>query len=383
MAHALLSPSAAHRWLHCTPSARLESLREDKGSSFAEEGTLAHAWCSKTLREFYGMPLEDEERIIEEFDGKYHTAEMDEAVALYVSTVMEKLMEARRSVKDARLLVEVRLDLTEYMPEAYGTADAVIISDGTMEVIDFKYGKGVKVEAHENPQMMIYALGAYEAFSIEYNIRNVCMTIIQPRLDNISEYSLDVADLLEWGHTELYPKAAEAFKGSGMQKPGAWCQFCKVKGDCYALADKCLNTFKKHSNQQTITKEDMEEDILPNLSAIKSWANTMEELALTRALEGVKYKGYKVVEGRSNRRITQPLKVMDALEKAGYKTDDFTKPTELKSLTDLERLTGKVRFAQLCGQWVEKPAGKPTLVPDTDKRPQFNSAEEDFKDINI
>lgn len=381
--HALLSPSAAHRWLNCTAAPLLEKDVEDKGSVYAEEGTLAHAYCAKKIKDFLKRDSSGEDKEIAELADKYHTGEMDEYTDTYKTIVLEKFNAARAKTSDAQLLIEVKLDFSKFVPDAFGTADAVIIADGLMEVIDFKYGKGVKVSAHDNPQMKIYALGAYEAFSFEYNITRVKMTIVQPRIDNLSEFETSISDLLWWARTELTPKAEEAFSGQGKQQPGAWCQFCKVKSRCKALAKTCVDTATANLDPKLICKEDMESVILPKLATIKTWLAGVEEYALEQALSGVEYSGYKIVEGRSIRRITDQEAVMSLLDKEGYAKEAYVKPTELRSITDLERLIGKKRFASLCAEYITKPQGKPTLVPDDDKRPAFNSATDDFKNINI
>lgn len=381
--HALLSPSAAHRWLNCTAAPLLEKDVEDKGSVYAEEGTLAHAYCAKKIKDFLKRDSSGEDKEIAELADKYHTGEMDEYTDTYKTIVLEKFNAARAKTADAQLLIEVKLDFSKFVPDAFGTADAVIIADGLMEVIDFKYGKGVKVSAHDNPQMKIYALGAYEAFSFEYNITRVKMTIVQPRIDNLSEFETSISDLLWWTRTVLTPKAEEAFSGQGKQSPGAWCQFCKVKSRCKALAKTCVDTTTANPDPKLIGKEDMESVILPKLATIKTWLAGVEEYALEQALSGVEYSGYKIVEGRSIRRITDQEAVMSLLDKEGYAKETYVKPTELRSITDLERLIGKKRFASLCAEYITKPQGKPTLVPDDDKRPAFNSATDDFKNINI
>lgn len=379
--HAFLSPSAAHRWMNCTSAPRLESKMEDTGSQFAEEGTLAHAYCAMKLKQFLGLPVDEEMEECRRLDGQYHCGEMDEYTDTYKAIVLEKFNEAKAVTKDAQLLVEVRLDFSKYMPEAFGTADAVIIADGTMEIIDFKYGKGVKVSAYENPQMKIYALGAYEAFSVEYNIKSVRMTIVQPRIDNLSEYEVSTPDLLEWAEKQLKPKAKEAFSTDGKQVPGDWCQFCKVKCSCKALAELCTATQEQHPDPMLVSKQDMEK-ILPKIATIKTWLSGIEEYALSQAMKGVRYEGYKIVEGRSIRKITDSDGVATALNKEGFKTTEIYKPQELRSIGDLEKLVGKKRFAVVCADYIEKPAGKPTLVPESDKRQAFDPVAEDFKDIN-
>lgn len=381
--HALLSPSSAHRWLNCTAAPLLEKDVEDKGSTFAEEGTLAHAYCAMKLKQYLGKPTDKEEEEIKQLNEQYHTGEMDEYTDTYKSIVIEKLNKARQKTKDAILLVEVQLDFAKYVPEAFGTADAVIIADGTMEVIDFKYGKGVRVEAHENPQMKIYALGAYEAFSFEYNINRIRMTIVQPRIDNLSEFEMTMTDLLWWARTELKPKADEAFGGKGKQVPGQWCQFCKVKAQCRALADTCIDAVTQKDEFPLISQEDYEQRILPILPTLKIWLSSVEEYTLKLALDGTQFKGFKLVEGRSVRKITDQGAVISILAQNGFAEDSYIKPTELRSITDLEKLIGKKRFAELCKDYIVKPQGKPTLVPEDDKRPAYNQASEDFKDINI
>lgn len=378
--HALLSPSAAHRWLNCTAAPRLEADVEDAGSSFAEEGTLAHAYCAKKLKDFMGLPTEGEEKEIAEFFDRYHTGEMDEYTDTYAAIVLEKYNAARAGTPDAQLLIETRLDFGQYVPEAFGTADAIIIADGTMEVIDFKYGKGVRVSAWENPQMMIYGLGAYEKFCFDYNIKRVRMTIVQPRIDNLSEYEVSAQELLTWADDTLKPKAKEAFRGEGPQKPGAWCQFCKVKSSCRALAQLCAGAVK---DPKLLSAEELAADVLPILPVVKTWLAGVEEYALAQALAGVQLPGWKIVEGRSVRKITNPEGAAAALNQAGYIHEQIFKPQELRNITDLEKLIGKKQFAVLVGEFVSKPAGKPTLAPESDKRQAIDPVADDFKDVQL
>ena len=377
--HALLSPSSAHRWLHCTASPRLEEHVEDQSSEYAEEGTLAHAICAMKLKLTQGLPT-DEERAEVAALAKYHTGEMEEYTDTYVSIVLEKFNNAKAKTRDAKLLIETRLDFTDYIPDSFGTGDAVIIADGTIEVIDFKYGKGVKVDAYENPQMMIYALGACARFSFDYRIEDVRMTIVQPRIDNLSEYELHITDLYGWAKNTLVPAAMKAYRGEGEQTPGEWCQFCKVKAQCKAIASKAVKAQEKNPDPLLMTHEDIEE-VLPLLPVIKSWLTAVEEYALGQALVGVEWSGFKVVEGRSIRRISDPAEVMNTLASLGYGMEDYMKPAELKGISDLEKMVGKKKFNELCGGCIVKPQGKPTLVPDTDKRSTFNAAADDFKDI--
>lgn len=378
-AHALLSPSSAHRWLHCTASPRIEEHEEDKGSVFAREGTLAHAYCARALKRYLGQPVDAEEAEIASL-AELHDAAMDEHVSSYAVTVLGKLEAARKHTPDAKLLVETRLDFGEWVPESFGTADAVIIADDVMDVVDFKYGKGVRVDAEHNPQMMIYALGAWKLFDLEYGIKRVRMTIIQPRLDHVSEWELPVGELLDWAERWLRPRARMAYAGNGTQKAGDWCRFCKVRARCKELAKLSSATYSGHESPLLLTKEEME-DVLPLLGVIKSWVSDVEAYALERALNGECYAGWKVVEGRSNRRVTDVGAVCAVLNGAGYTEDSYLRPRELCTITDLEKTIGKKKFGELCSQWIEKPEGKPVLVPESDKRPALNSAAEDFKDF--
>ncbi|WP_337949454.1 DUF2800 domain-containing protein [Prevotella sp.] len=379
--HALLSPSASHRWLHCTAAPRLEEGIKDEGSDYAAEGTLAHAYCAMKLKEFLGLPTDGEKEEIAALQEKYGTGEMSEYTDTYATIVLEKFNAARAVTPDAQLLVETRLDFSDYVPEAFGTADAIIIADGTMEIIDFKYGKGVKVSAVENPQMLIYALGAYVRFAFEYRIDNLRATIVQPRIDNLSEYEITVEELTSWASNVLTPAAEKAYKGEGPQTPGSWCQFCKVKNQCRALASKCKDVVAV--DPKLITPEELAKDVLPMVPIVKTWISGVEEFALAQALSGVQLPGWKIVEGRSIRKITDTDSVADALTKSGYTQSDIYKPVEMRTITELEKLVGKKQFAALCGEWVNKPQGKPTLAPESDKRKAIDPIADDFKGINI
>lgn len=379
--HALLSPSASHRWLHCTAAPRLEEGIKDEGSDYAAEGTLAHAYCAMKLKNFLGLPTDGEKEEIAALQEKYGTGEMAEYTDTYATIVLEKYNAARAATPDAQLLVETRLDFSDYVPEAFGTADAIIIADGTMEVIDFKYGKGVKVSAVENPQMMIYALGAYARFAFEYRIDNLRATIVQPRIDNLSEYEITVEELTAWAANVLTPAAEKAYKGEGPQTPGAWCQFCKVKNQCRALASKCKEVVAV--DPKLITPEELAKDVLPMVPIVKTWISGVEDFALAQALSGVQLPGWKIVEGRSVRKITDTDSVAAVLTKNGYKQNDIFKPVEMRTITDLEKLVGKKQFAAMCGEWINKPQGKPTLAPEGDKRKAIDPIADDFKGINI
>lgn len=380
-AHALLSPSAAHRWIHCTPSVRLEEGVRDDGSDFAAEGTLAHAIASRKILETLGRPHDEQDREIGELRERYYSEEMEGYTDTYRSIVLEKFNEAKTRSKDAQLLVEVRLDFGAFLPDAFGTADAVIIADDLMEVIDFKYGKGVKVDADHNPQMMIYALGALDEFLLDYDIKRVRMTIVQPRIDNLSECGMMVGELTAWRTVTLKPAAEKAFAGVGDQVPGEWCQFCKVRATCSAIAEKARQICNEDFREARLISDEDIPGLLPLVPVLKGWLEDFASHALQRALDGATIKGYKLVEGKSNRQITDQDALLGALLVKGYQRDDLLKKPELKAIGELEKLVGKKAFAEIGKPWLVKPQGKPTLAEESDKRPVWKpkeSASEDF-----
>src|SRR5574344_219220 len=381
-AHALLSPSAAHRWINCAAAPRLEATVEDSGSDYAAEGTLAHAYCAKKLKEFLGLPTVEEEAEIKALQ-QYHTGEMDEYTDTYKTIVLERFNAARVFTGDAQLLVETKLDFGIYVPDAFGTADAINIADGVMEIIDFKYGKGVKVSAYQNPQMMIYALGAFEKFNFEYNITSVRMTIIQPRIDNLSEYLITIPELLAWAYDVLIPAAKKAYAGGSEQTPGEWCQFCKVKQVCRKYKEICKTAIAKNPDPRLLSPAEIAAEVLPMLSLVETWLSGAKEYSLQLALSGESLPGWKLVEGRSNRKITNADSVAALLNGEGYNNDQIYKPKELQTITELEKLVGKKHFAEVCKDFIDKPQGKPTLVPEDDKRPAINPAVDDFNGINV
>lgn len=362
MAHAVLSASASHRWLMCTPSARLERNFEDTTSPYAEEGTKAHALVEKTLTGF----LKNGKSQVEYPEN----VEMQEACQRYVDICIEKINGARRISRDSQIKVEQRLDFSNWVPEGFGTGDMVIISDEFLEIIDLKYGKGVPVSAVNNSQMRLYALGMFDAYGYLYGADEVRMTIVQPRLDSISTETISVKDLLAWGE-EVKEKAKIAFAGKGEFCAGAHCRFCKARNTCRAHADYELKNIKE--DLQAPELEDFEiSDILLRAKGIKTWLDGLEAYALGKALDGYDWPGMKLVEGRSNRKITDDSKAVHILVEAGYNPDDIYKPQALRSITDLEKLCGKKTFSELLSGVIEKPPGKPTLVSEKDKRKALN-----------
>jgi hypothetical protein len=379
--HAILSASSASKWMTCPPSARLEQNYENKTSEFAEEGTLAHELGELTLQKELGFI--STRKFNAEFKKiqahKLFTADMPDYVDIYVSTCMEKVSEARAKTPDAVINLEQRLNFSRWVPEGFGTGDMVIIADGTIEIIDLKYGKGVPVSAVGNKQMRLYALGAIAEFEFLYDIENVKMTIIQPRLDSISTDEIKAEELLKWADDILKPTAELAFKGEGEFCAGNHCGFCRAKAVCKARADKNMELAKYEFRTTTTLSEEDIADIIGKADELSKWAKDVQEYALEQAVAGVEYKGWKLVEGRSNRKYTDIDKVAEILLANEYAEAKLYKPKELQGLTNMEKVVGKKNLIELIGDYIEKPVGKPVLVVETDKRPVFNSAKSDFE----
>ena len=366
--HALLGASSSARWLVCTPSARLEAMFPDEQSPYAAEGTVAHDLAESILRhklEGKKAPKLDD-----------YSTEMIEAVNRYVDICEEKVNEARARSSDAEAMIEARLDFSRWVPDGFGTGDMVIVADGILEVIDLKYGKGVPVSAIENTQMRLYALGAYDVNEFLYDVKSVRMTIVQPRLDSVSTDEMALEELLDWGE-EIKPIAQRAFRGEGDCTPCDYCNFCKARHTCRALADTCLDTFYKNGGKlnQLLTDREVS-DILVMKDLITKWVKGVYDFAYEKALSGEKqWPGYKLVEGTSRRTITDPDAAAQTLLDNGYKEEDIFKPRELEGITNLQKVLGKKGVSEYLEAYIDKPEGKPTLVPESDKRPAINTVE--------
>lgn len=387
--HALLGPSSSHRWLACPPSARLEEKIEDTGSEYAQEGTLAHRLGELRLRaRFEGLDLcgpEGGPQLQEVVNDPLYSASMSEYMNDYVAFVVERMAEAKTRCKDPRIFIEQTIRYEEYVPEGFGTSDCTIISDGIMDVIDFKYGKGVSVSAENNPQMKLYALGCFLALSWAYEIHTIRMTIFQPRIDNISMAKISVEELLAWAENELKPQAALAWAGEGEFAPSPeTCRWCKAAPICRARAEYQMEIARHEFAQpELLTPEDIA-DVIRRLPDLQNWAEQVTNFALDAVLnKGAAVPGFKVVEGRSNRKYADEDAIAKALRKDGFKVADIYKPKELLGLTAMEKLVGKRRFEELAGPYIIKPEGKPTLAPEEDKRPALNTSAQaaaDFAD---
>lgn len=372
--HAVLSASSSHRWLNCNPSARLELEFEDRESEAAAEGTAAHALCEHKLRKALKMRSRKP-------TSTYDSDEMDEYTDGYVTFVLETLEEAKKDCSDPVILIEQKLDFSRFVPDGFGTGDCIIISDSTLHIIDFKYGQGVLVEAENNPQMMLYALGALEIYDGLYDIENISMTIYQPRRENISTWTIPVSKLQEWTENILIPKAEKAYKGEGDYCTGSWCTFCKAAVKCRARAEEKLKLAEYEFKAPPLLTDDEIEDILGKLDDLTKWANEITAYAQDAALNhGKEWRGFKVVEGRSNRKYTDEGAVAEAAKAAGY-TDIYKQ--SLISITEMEKLMGKKCFAEILGGLIYKPPGKPTLVPASDKRQAItkSNVHDEFNEI--
>lgn len=375
MSHALLSASAAHRWMNCPPSARLTEGIADTTSPYAAEGTLAHEIGELILTKYlHNVDLPDKWEQIKAHEMFYEG--MIDEVSIYTDYVIEQFNAAIQATGDPLIFLETKLDFSAYVPYGYGTGDCIIIADGQMEIIDLKFGKGVEVSAVDNPQLMLYALGAYEQFGFIYDIQTIKMTIAQVRLNHISSSIITTDMLLDWAENTVKPIAALAFEGKGEQNPGEWCKFCKIKADCQARADQNLAFIEANKGKRITIKRLA--DILTQADEIMSWISDIKELALTKALEGTEIPGFKLVEGRSNRQITDEAALAEILAQNISEPEKIFKPRTLETITALEKLFGKNRFAELAADYIIKPPGKPTLVPISDKRPALNSPEDDF-----
>ncbi len=370
--HAILSASASYRWLNCPPSVRLTERIPDNGSIYAAEGSEAHALCEYKLRKLLGMEVQNP--LDTPVGLQYYDNTMEDAATGYAAFVLELLEEIRKSCPDPIVMVEQRLDFSRWVKDGFGTGDAVIVADGTLHVIDFKYGTGVPVSAEGNSQMRLYALGAVDMFGELYDIDTVVMTIYQPRLTSISTDTISKTDLLDWAENTLRPLADLAYKGEGDLNAGSWCRFCKLRSTCRKRAEANL-AMAQHDFKLPPTLSDEEiAVILDKLDDLISWAGDVKEYALNATLHGKHFEGWKLVEGRSNRRYTDEAAVAQIVSDTGRDPYEH----KLLGITAMEKLLGKKQFATLLSNLVERPQGKPVLVPASDKRPEMTNAKNDF-----
>lgn len=401
--HALLGASSAKQWLGCPPSVRLvESLGlPDEGSEFAAEGTEAHALSELKLRLATGEITKKQftSRMRTHKRNEFYSPEMEDFTDSYVQTILELAQVMSEETGEPTLTeLEQRVDFSAYVPEGFGTADCILINGTELHICDLKYGKGVEVSAEDNPQLRLYALGALDRYGMLYQIETVRMTIIQPRLHNVSTDQIEADELTQWGTDYVKPHAQLAWEGKGDFNPGEeTCRWCRAKANCRARADLALSSARSDFDTYAVPepealKEGLKKPevmteaeiafLLPIVPVLESWCKDVREHALKQAQEGMRYEGYKLVEGRSNRKITDEDGAMAALEAAGIDMETYAKPLALKGITDLTKALGKKRFEEILEPYVTKPTGKPVLVPVSDKRPELQSTEsaaQDFK----
>lgn len=371
--HALLSASSAHRWLLCPPSAKECAKLPDVSSEYARQGTDAHTLCEYKVKKALGMKVKNPTENL-----TFYNEEMEECASEYAQFIMESLSAAKEHCKDPLVLVEQRLDFSRWVPGGFGTGDCVIVADDTLMVIDFKYGLGVLVDAEKNSQMMCYALGALSLFDGIYDIKEVNMTIFQPRRENVSTASMTKEELLHWAETVLKPTAELAAQGKGEYKAGDHCRFCKLKATCRKRAEYNLELAKYDFAVPSTLEDEEIEIVLSKADELVNWVGEVKEYALQQALSGKSWKGWKLVEGRSNRRYVSEEAVAAKVEEAGF--DPYEK--KLLGITAMTKQLGKKKFDELLKGLIEKPQGKPVLVPESDKRPALHTAVDDFKNVN-
>lgn len=379
MAHAVLSASGSKRWLSCPPSARLERKFPDKAGEAAQEGTLAHALAEARIRHWLGEISEN--GLALRIDSIRHDAlyspEMGEYVSEYVDLCIEKINGAQGVA-----LVEERLDFSRWVRNGFGTGDMVIIGDGVLEIVDLKYGKGVPVSAEGNTQMQLYALGAIEQYGYIYDFDHVRMSIFQPRNGGLSTQLMSVEELLAWGES-IKPIAELAYAGKGDFKAGDHCRFCRAAAQCKALSEYNMELAKLEFKDAGLLTDDEVAFVLSRVDGLVRYAEKVKTFALDEALKGHRWPGYKVVEGRSDRKIGDEAKAVTLLRKAGYSDDVIYKPLEIQTITNLEKLVTKKKFAALLADVITKPPGKPALAPVDDKRPEYSPAAMEFNDLDM
>jgi len=367
--HAILSASSSERWINCPPSARLCENYPDKSSDYAAEGTDAHTLCEFRLKQALGLPAKNP---IE--DLGWYNEEMEECAAAYTAYVMELVEAAKQSGSTPTVLIEQRVDFSRWVESGFGTADCVVIADRILNIVDYKHGQGVEVSAVDNSQMKLYALGALEIIEYLYDIEEIQMTIFQPRKSNVSVFRITREALLEWAEGELTRQAKLAYEGKGAFCCGSWCRFCKAKAECRERANANLALAQLEFQLPALLDDEEIAEILGKLDDLVSWATDVKEYALQQAISGKAWTGWKLVEGRSNRRYTNENAVIAAVLQAGY--DPYEK--KVLGITAMQKALGKTRFEELLSPYIEKPPGKPALVPEMDKRPAMNTAKNDF-----
>ena len=371
-AHALLSASSSHRWLNCPPSAVAAEAYTNEGTDYTREGTLAHevaeCYAQGRMGEAWDWSLDKKEGL---------TQEMIDCAEGYRDYIQEQIHR-----DDAVVMLEQRVDFSAWVPDGFGTADCIILQGDTMDVIDYKYGKGVAVSAEDNPQMKLYGLGALADFGFCWEVEKVRLHIYQPRMNNVSVYELTDEELLAWGDEVVKPIAEKAAQGKGKYNAGTWCRFCPHAGRCRQLTKICTELVETHGLKAKVPVLAAFEvaEILAMEPMISLWLKRVKDQALSSMLHGEQIPGYKVVAGRGSRNWADDLETAKLLQAAGYTQEDITK-TELLSVAAMEKALGKKKVAELVGGQILTHTGAPTIAPETDKRPVYNPAD-DFETLD-
>lgn len=371
--HALLSASSAHRWLHCTGSPLLEKEFPDTTSVYAKEGTLAHELCELKLKKYTTvMPKGTYTRAHNKITkSELWQNEMESTSETYLEYVKGIMLACKIA---PAVLIEKRVDFSRYVPEGFGTADCLILAGDTLHVIDYKHGKGVVVDADHNPQMMLYALGAIDELSLLYRFKSIHMVIVQPRVNNISEFTMTADELREWGESVVKPMAEAAISGKGEFEAGDWCRFCRAKQQCktrYESNDSLYPELSERHDPRLITLDELGE-YLKRGRDMAAWLEDMKEYALSESLAGAEVPGWKAVEGRGRRAFTDTDEAVDTLIKNGI-DESVLYERRVLTLAQMEKAVGKKAFGEIVGNLVVKNPGKPTLVEESDKRPKITN----------
>lgn len=371
--HALLSASSSERWLNCTPSIRLGENFIDKGSDYAAEGTDAHTLCEYKLKTLLGIPAIDPTD-----DLTYYNQEMEECASDYAAYILELVETVKQTCSDPIVLIEQCVDFSRWVEGGgFGTADCIVVADGILHVVDYKHGQGILVDAEDNSQMKLYALGTCQLFGFLFEYSTIHLHVYQPRKNNISSYATSKETLYQWAEEVLKPAAALAYAGEGEFSCGSWCHFCKAKHECRARAEHSLELAKYDFKLPPLLTDEEVEAILSKVDDLVSWASSIKDYALQAAVSGKQWHGLKLVEGRSNRKYSDETAVVEAVNAVGFDPYEH----KVLGITAMQKLLGKSQFDQVLGNLIEKPQGKPTLVPESDKRPAIHTAQHDFNEI--
>ena len=371
--HAILSPSSAKRWIHCTPSALLAEAAGSKSSVYAEEGTLAHEIAEHALTQYLNGsydPIIDEALPIkdEHLKNPLFSIDMANYIRDYCDYVIGENYEMQKADGLSEMFLERKVDITDYAPDSFGSVDVTLVSDKTIHIIDLKYGAGVKVFADHNEQMMLYALGTLKSLESDH-IEKIRMTIAQVRLDHYDTFEMSKGELLDWAEKVLKPAAKAAIQGKGKQVIGSWCGFCPVKAQCRAQRDAILADFDEKPEPLLLSDEEIV-DLIAKIDTYKSWIESVNKYVYDRAIQGYKWEGYKLVAGRSSRVITDEAKIRQAL--LNEFLEDEVLNIKLKGIGDLEKLLGKKVFSARFGDAIESRPGAPKLVPESAKGVEYS-----------